>query len=63
MRANIRDIIAATNCTEENAHEIERRINDGWLLDWSEAEMSEVYKVARRVDAEWAEEDAFDGRA
>ncbi len=63
MRSNIRDIIAATGCTEENANEIERRINENWLLDWSEASMAEVYKVARRVDAEWKEEDAFDGRA
>ena len=63
MRANIRDIIAATNCTEQNAHEIETRINDNWLLDWSETTMEEVYKVARKVDADWEEEDSFDGRA
>ena len=63
MRSNIRDIMAATKCSEENAHEIERRINDGWLLDWSEATVAQVYKVARRVDAEWAEEDSHDGRA
>ena len=62
MRSNIRDIMAATGCSEENANEIERRINDEWLLDWSEATMQQVYKVARRVDAEWKEEDAFDGR-
>ena len=62
MRSNIRDIIAATGCNETNAHEIERRINDDWLLDWSQATMEEVYKVARQVDADWAAEDAIDGR-
>jgi hypothetical protein len=63
MRLNIRDIIKATNCNEENAHEIERRINDQWLIDWSEATTAQIHKAARQVDAEWAEEDAFDGRA
>ena len=63
MRANIRDIIKATNCTEENAHEIETRINDGWLLDWSECTMAQLNRVARQVDADWKEEDAYDGRA
>jgi len=58
MRANIRDIIKATNCTENAANEIEARINEGWLLDWSECTMQQLFKVARQVDAEWADEDA-----
>ena len=52
MRANIRDIIKATNCTEKKANEIEKKINEDWLLDWSECTMQQLNKVARKVDAE-----------
>lgn len=63
MRSNIRDIMAACECSEQNAEEIERRINDDWLLDWSECTMPELFKTARQVDAEWKAEDDWDGRA
>lgn len=50
LRAQLRDIIDATGCTEARAREIEISINDQGLLDWSECEMAELYRVARRVD-------------
>ena len=49
MRGNIRDIIAATGCTEQQANTIEQHINEGWLLDWSECTMRQLNKVARMV--------------
>jgi len=49
MRANIRDIIKAANCTEEQANKIEQEINNQWLLDWSECSMSELKSAAVKV--------------
>ena len=51
MRANIRDIINATGCNEPEAVKIETHINEGFMLDWSECEMSELNKVAVEVHA------------
>ena len=59
MRKNTIDIMAATNCNENQAFEIELRINDDWLLDWSECEMSELHKVAQRIHNELTEADHY----
>jgi len=50
MRANIKDIINEVGCTEKRAEKIEQHINDNWLLDWSECEMSELNQTAREVN-------------
>lgn len=52
MRLNIKHIMTATMCTEDNAHAIEQQINDFGLLDWSECSMTELIKVAREAAAD-----------
>ncbi len=52
MRSNIRDIIKATNCSEDRAADIENEINNQWLLDWSECTMAELFNVAKKVEVE-----------
>ena len=52
MRANIRDIIKATKCTEDQANKIEQEINNQWLVDWSEATTFQVFKAAKQVAVE-----------
>ena len=52
MRSNIRDIIKATKCTEDQANKIEQEINNQWLVDWSEATTFQVFKAAKQVAVE-----------
>jgi len=47
MRLNIKDIISATNCTEEEANQVESIINKDGLLDWSECTNSQLSKAAK----------------
>lgn len=50
MRTNIKDIMKATKCTEERALKIEDKINNDWLLDWSECSMGQLNKIACDVN-------------
>jgi len=49
MRINITQIMKATNCNEEQALNVERYINQGDMLDWSEASLSMINTIARAV--------------
>jgi len=50
MGQNIVDIINAVNCSHSRAKEIESHINDNWLINWPECELSELSKIALQVD-------------
>lgn len=52
MRLNIKDIMFATACTEEEANQVETEINNRDLLDWSECDQHEIDYVARIIYAE-----------
>jgi hypothetical protein len=47
MRASIRDIINAVGCSEEDAKKVEQKIDEDWLVDWSEDSMSKINRAAR----------------
>jgi len=49
MRINITHIMKATNCNEEQALNVERYIDQGDMLDWSEASLSMINTIARAV--------------
>lgn len=47
MRANIRDIINATKCDEDTAKKVEQKMNELWLVDWSQDSMAKIKKAAK----------------
>ena len=50
MRINLTQIMKATNCSEEQALNVERYINQGDMLDWSEASARMINTIARAVN-------------
>jgi len=50
MRINITHIMKATNCNEEQALNVERYIDQGDMLDWSEASLSMINTIAKAVN-------------
>lgn len=52
MRLNIKDIIKATNCSELEAERIERKINEAFLLDWSQCTTADIERAVKVVENE-----------
>lgn len=50
MRINLTQIMKATNCNEEQALNVERYIDQGDMLDWSEASKQMINTIARAVN-------------
>lgn len=49
MRLNIKDIVKVANCSESDAERIERKIDEAFLLDWSQCTMAEIKRAVKAV--------------
>jgi len=49
MRLNIRDIMKLHSCSEVEAEHIERKIDEQWLIDWSECSMTDIKEAIKTV--------------